>query len=506
MPVIVGASGTGTEGKSDRLGMPTSSSNPSSPSVGDAYFNTTNKIIRIYDGTVWVDVAAGGGQPTDGGNGNGALHANSVSTNATGVTNNTMQQYQGSWIRDAGGSGDLWNYGAGGTGAGNFSVHTGHSGSGGGQWPLWLVIQVSTTTPRVLNQVEWIKHLNACGNVDVYGSNNNITASNYNDENEYTWLGRGHCGGQSSEADGSVKTIHFNHWAWGYKWYALKIVDYNSAVGVNAELHGMLNFPQVGTQGGYAMFSVRLNKVADYINSGFLQTDAFNDSSCKAHYKFESGFEDSTGTANGTAFNGATAGNASEIGANAFLGDNDSGFYSPSSASPLISDMIGGNNEWSVSMWFKIAPGTTTNCSLFHGSRGNDHDRPGAWLRRIDGSNYRIEYFSSSNGSSWNVCKGDVGSGTDARGNLNAITLNDWHHWVWTRTTGGNYKAWIDGHKDFHHTDSTSLYSSGAYAFNWGNWFHSTTNYGFVGNLDNVRFFNKALSETEVMSLYLRHS
>ena len=49
-------------------------------------------------------------------------------------------------------------------------------------------------------------------------------------------------------------------------------------------------------------------------------------------------------------------------------------------------------------------------------------------------------------------------------------------------------------------------YSSGAYAFNWGNWFHSTTNYGFVGNLDNVRFFNKALSETEVMSLYLRHS
>ena len=58
-------------------------------------------------------------------------------------------------------------------------------------------------------------------------------------------------------------------------------------------------------------------------------------------------------------------------------------------------------------MWFKIAPGSTTNCSLFHGSRGNDHDRPGAWLRRIDGSNYRMEYFSSSNGSSWNVCKGD---------------------------------------------------------------------------------------------------
>ena len=33
MPVIVGASGTGTEGKSDRLGMPTGTSNPSSASV-----------------------------------------------------------------------------------------------------------------------------------------------------------------------------------------------------------------------------------------------------------------------------------------------------------------------------------------------------------------------------------------------------------------------------------------------------------------------------------------
>ena len=55
--------------------------------------------------------------------------------------------------------------------------------------------------------------------------------------------------------------------------------------------------------------------------------------------------------------------------------------------------MIGGNNGWTVSMWFKIAPGTTTNCPFFHASRGNDHDRPGAWLRRIDGSNYRIEYF-----------------------------------------------------------------------------------------------------------------
>ena len=43
MPVIVGASGTGTEGKSDRLGIPTGTSDPSSPSGGDSYFNTSTK-------------------------------------------------------------------------------------------------------------------------------------------------------------------------------------------------------------------------------------------------------------------------------------------------------------------------------------------------------------------------------------------------------------------------------------------------------------------------------
>ena len=37
MPVIVGASGTGTEGKSDRLGIATGTSDPGSASVGDMY-------------------------------------------------------------------------------------------------------------------------------------------------------------------------------------------------------------------------------------------------------------------------------------------------------------------------------------------------------------------------------------------------------------------------------------------------------------------------------------
>ena len=167
---------------------------------------------------------------------------------------------------------------------------------------------------------------------------------------------------------------------------------------------------------------------------------------------------------------------------------------------------MGGNNDWGVSAWFKINASATTNCPFFHGARGDDHNRPACWLRRIDGSNFQMEYFSSSNGSSWNICEGDVGSGTNARGNLIGVSKGEWHHFAWSRNSSGDYDAFIDGQLDFHYSNSTSLYSSGAYAFVWGNWFHQANGYGFYGNLDNVRFFNRNLSTAEVMSLYLRHS
>ena len=40
MPIITGDGTTGTEFKSDRVKYPTGTSDPSSPSTGDLYFNT----------------------------------------------------------------------------------------------------------------------------------------------------------------------------------------------------------------------------------------------------------------------------------------------------------------------------------------------------------------------------------------------------------------------------------------------------------------------------------
>ncbi len=59
MPVIVGASGTGSEGKSDRMGLPTGTSDPGSAAAGDMYYKTDDKKVRIYDGSDWGDLASG---------------------------------------------------------------------------------------------------------------------------------------------------------------------------------------------------------------------------------------------------------------------------------------------------------------------------------------------------------------------------------------------------------------------------------------------------------------
>ena len=52
------------------LGLLASSNDPTGHSAGDTYYNTTNKNIKIYDGSVWNSVAdtitsINGGTPSD---------------------------------------------------------------------------------------------------------------------------------------------------------------------------------------------------------------------------------------------------------------------------------------------------------------------------------------------------------------------------------------------------------------------------------------------------------
>ena len=58
MPIITGDGTTGTEFKSDRVGYPTGTSNPSSPSTGDFYFNTVHKQLQVFNGSVFTSIFA----------------------------------------------------------------------------------------------------------------------------------------------------------------------------------------------------------------------------------------------------------------------------------------------------------------------------------------------------------------------------------------------------------------------------------------------------------------
>ncbi len=57
MPVYSDAQNSTTDGSgihNSRLSFPVGTSDPGSPTVGDAYFNTSDNKIKVYDGSAWI--------------------------------------------------------------------------------------------------------------------------------------------------------------------------------------------------------------------------------------------------------------------------------------------------------------------------------------------------------------------------------------------------------------------------------------------------------------------
>jgi hypothetical protein len=181
-------------------------------------------------------------------------------TAVTGYTNTGMTFYSLNQ-RNAGTSNnrhplDFTNY----TTGADFSFHTGHEFPG--WWPMYIAIQVNSSTPKVLNQLDWRTHGNAVGNVDVFGSNRNITASNFADESLYTHLGRVKMpGGSGGQADGTIITQNFNSAGLGYKWYLIKGVDARNGSGAPYPYCDGSYGSSTTVPGGWAMYGLRLNKV-----------------------------------------------------------------------------------------------------------------------------------------------------------------------------------------------------------------------------------------------------
>lgn len=229
------------------------STRPSSPSVGSFGYNTDRFVLEIYSSDLeWVDIGNSFAAGADTGPGAGfSIAQGADGSNIIGFTNTSMTQYKSSWIISAGGVDNTQlNYG---WSNGSYRFHTGHNANST-QWPFYFAFQATTADKgKVLNQIDWIKHVNAIGSVDIYGSNQNITSANFNIDALYTWLGRYNPGGYGSAGDGTVSQGIFNPKGYGYKWYMIKGVDIQ-----NADTW----YPNTGTLGGWAMYGLRMNKTS----------------------------------------------------------------------------------------------------------------------------------------------------------------------------------------------------------------------------------------------------
>ena len=190
---------------------------------------------------------SGGGRirGADPGNGGGFSIGQGAGSVNGSYTSTSSTNYISYWYNSAGASAAPLNYVCG-----TFAYHTGHSGNSS-QWPMYHAIQVSTDTyGQVINRINWYKHANACGNVDMWGTTSTITSGNFNDTSLYTYLGRVNMGGYGSAGDCNVSSGTFNSSSYGYNWILLQVQD-NS---------GALSYPSVGTLGGWAMYGMQLVK------------------------------------------------------------------------------------------------------------------------------------------------------------------------------------------------------------------------------------------------------
>ena len=59
-PIFVGSNDDNSRVRSDRVGFAISTANPGSASEGDAYYNSSDSQLNIYDGSAWASAGAGG--------------------------------------------------------------------------------------------------------------------------------------------------------------------------------------------------------------------------------------------------------------------------------------------------------------------------------------------------------------------------------------------------------------------------------------------------------------
>jgi len=236
-------------------------------------------------------------------------------------------------------------------------------------------------------------------------------------------------------------------------------------------------------------------------------SDPFGDMSGVGYFPLDNTF--AARSVGYTQFNGTITGGSHTSEGATWTDSGANGFRIPvrnqgGAGTESIGEWFTGNQDWAISMVFQLNsnPANATNRALIHMANGDDHARPAFWVTgpgRGAGVANKMEWFSSSNGSSWDIARGDtassgLGSTTIANGTK--------YHVVMTRSSTGGLTGYVNKVVDWSDSNTAQHYSGGDYEINIGNWFNYFNGYGFHGSIKNVRFFRKNLSQAEVNQLY----
>tara|TARA_B100000131_G_scaffold117957_1_gene114962 strand:+ start:1007 stop:2686 length:1680 start_codon:yes stop_codon:yes gene_type:complete len=557
MPVITGSGGTGTEGKSDRIGLPTGTSDPGSPAVGDMYFKTDTKKVRMYDGTQWYDLGEipapdGASAATAAKSAAQLLHdypnkGNGLYWLKNGNMGNAIQVWcdmergGGGWMTvlnhkcdDCDGVYNDLLSGSGGTPSDRAGNWHGSSSNSYGVDNIWTQLIGNNDSSKEA-QV-YCREVIDGGSYDEYqfytastGTANQqiFSWSNFTDlftaSSGAPGNGTYETGIRVTYRNGTREAVNKQQTVWS----SPSLVTINNGVTdqelyyCNGQDDGDVNWSFALMRGGtpyprlansangggrnsenrWAIYGLRSNVIAD--GGNVPPCDPLGDGSGIAYFPLTNAVDNGKCIGN-TVWNATASGNGSFTADGYTQTDNNANtctipLYNDGNTNCSIGEWFQGDQDWAISMCFNVnSSASGTSHSLIHMAKNDDHARPAMW---VDAADMKMEYFSSSNGSAWDIARGD----TDSSGKgSTTISKGTWYHVVFTRSNSAGLKAYVNDSLDWEDSSTTNHYASGDYEIAIGNWFHNASGYGFHGSIKNVRFFRKNLSSSEVSTLYAK--
>ena len=198
-----------------------------------------------------------------------------------------------------------------------------------------------------------------------------------------------------------------------------------------------------------------------------------------AYYPFNGNANDESGNGNHGAVNGVTIGEDRHSRSHSSYLFNGTSFIRIANSESLSL----GTKDVSVSAWIK----TSSRPSAYIYSDDSDNHRPGFELT-LTGSVAYYEMSSSAQGWSY---------GDGAKN----IANNAWHHVIVTFKRGGLVSLYVDGVLDVSE-ELNPLITSVSNSVDSRIGMSPDGYHGFVGNIDDLRIYSRALSAAEVAQLY----